>query len=390
MYLSGGTVITSGTITGGSGGAAVQFGTNAAKLIIDPGAVFNGLVAANATVADVLELSGTSPSFLTGVGMEFTNFNTIAVDAGADWLLAGTNHIGAGETLANNGKLAVDSSFSNSGTIVGGVTLLADATVANAAGASITNAASAAVYSAGSGVSLNNNGTIAGGVSGIELMGGGSVTNAASGSINGSGSGGGSGIYIRGGSGTVLNDGSITGSAPLGADGIFLGAGGSVTNAASGSITTNYSNGMGVDITGGAGTVINFGTIAAQTSVGLVLGGSVTNMAGASMLNVEIEGTTGVVTNYGAMGAISLMRSTIAWCWAPDSRYLDRSLLTRAPTIRWSLPQGHPPALYLASAPSSQISIPSRSMPAPRGSSRATLRAWPGSSAVSPSATRSR
>jgi hypothetical protein len=79
-FLNGGTLTNSRTIAGGSGfrggpaGAAVQFGTVAATLIVDPGARFNGQVVANAAAADVLMLAGTTAATLSGLGTSFINF----------------------------------------------------------------------------------------------------------------------------------------------------------------------------------------------------------------------------------------------------------------------------------------------------------------------------
>jgi hypothetical protein len=96
VFLDGGsTLITSGTISGGAGGTgtttgaagdAVQFGTVASTLIVDPGAVFNDKVVANASVHDVLELSGTQlGGTAITLGTEFTNFSTLDFAAGAAW-----------------------------------------------------------------------------------------------------------------------------------------------------------------------------------------------------------------------------------------------------------------------------------------------------------------
>jgi hypothetical protein len=91
--LNGGTLITSGTISGGVGGAgtsvgasgdAVQFGTATSTLIVDPGAVFNGQVVGNASVHDVLELSGTQVGGTAiTLGTQFTNFSMLEFAPGA-------------------------------------------------------------------------------------------------------------------------------------------------------------------------------------------------------------------------------------------------------------------------------------------------------------------
>jgi hypothetical protein len=126
VYLNGGTLITSGTITGGAGGSgnvagapgvAVQFGTVAATLVVDPGAVFNGQVAAGA--ADVLQLAGNTAGTLSGLGSNFTNFNTIDVNAGAKWTLSGANSLAGPSTvtIGNGGHLAIGGSLDVSGTV---------------------------------------------------------------------------------------------------------------------------------------------------------------------------------------------------------------------------------------------------------------------------------
>jgi Hint domain len=119
-----GTVVDSGTITSsnavGQGGpsgsyAAVVFGsTGSNRLVADPGAVFNGGVWAAAAGSNTLELASGNGS-LTNFDTDFVNFQTIDVDAGANWALTGTETFGAfeasetivaapGATLTYNGE----------------------------------------------------------------------------------------------------------------------------------------------------------------------------------------------------------------------------------------------------------------------------------------------
>jgi hypothetical protein len=125
VYISGGTLITSGTIAGGKGGSgtrsdgaagdAVQFGAVAATLIIDPGAVFDGLVAANVSVNDTLALAGTSAGAVAGLGTEFTGFTTLNEQAGANWALQGANTLASTTTLTDAGALTITGTLIDAG-----------------------------------------------------------------------------------------------------------------------------------------------------------------------------------------------------------------------------------------------------------------------------------
>ena len=78
-----------------------MFGSAAGTLVVDPGAVFNGLVVANAQVNDALVLGGTAASTLTGIGTAITGLNSIDFAAGSDWTIAGNAAgLAGGETIA--------------------------------------------------------------------------------------------------------------------------------------------------------------------------------------------------------------------------------------------------------------------------------------------------
>jgi hypothetical protein len=127
VRITGGTLVTSGTLIGGAGGVgnqtmgatgdAVQFGATAATLEIDPTAVFKGLVVANASVNDVLELAGTSAGTLAGLGSTFTNFSSVVETSGANWTLARLNVLAAGSTLQDAGRLSVTGTLSDAGAV---------------------------------------------------------------------------------------------------------------------------------------------------------------------------------------------------------------------------------------------------------------------------------
>jgi hypothetical protein len=117
VYIDGGTLTAAaGVIEGGqpgnygSQGDAVGFGTTAATLIVDPGALFTGDIAANSD--DALILGGTEAGTLSGFGTSITGFTTITENSGADWTLNGMIN-GAGTlTVGSDGVLSLDGTVS--------------------------------------------------------------------------------------------------------------------------------------------------------------------------------------------------------------------------------------------------------------------------------------
>ncbi len=89
VSISAGTLVNAGTITGAGGAYAVQFGSAASTLVVDPTAVFIGNVVANG-VNDVLVLGGTTAATLAGLGGQFTGFSTLDFSAGATWTVDST------------------------------------------------------------------------------------------------------------------------------------------------------------------------------------------------------------------------------------------------------------------------------------------------------------
>jgi hypothetical protein len=287
VYIDGGTLINAGTIGGGSGGGslfgaggaagdAVQFGSAAGTLVVDPGAVFDGLVVGNTQADDVLELGvgNGDQGTLSGLGSQYTGFSTFTEDSGANWLLAGSNSFGG--TAAIGGTLAIAGSLA----VSNGVSLTGRLTVE--AGASLGASYGAISVTASSGAYLLVHGTVAGGAggaqegtgaAGISLSGGmvmndGTVTGGSASGGFGQGRSGGVGISLSGGMAT--NDGTVTGgdggdgvtSGGNGGAGISLSGGGMATN--DGTVTggrgaLGSAGGAGVYIDGG--TLINAGTI---------------------------------------------------------------------------------------------------------------------------------
>ena len=116
----------------------------------------------------------------------------------------------------------------------------------------------------------------------------------------------GNAVFANTGPWTIENHGTIVGKGSNGS-GIYLGFGGSVTNAASASIAGGFE---GIVVIGGSGTVVNDGSIAATNGAGVKLqSGLITNAASASITG-SLDGivmgggstaSVGIVVNYGSI-----------------------------------------------------------------------------------------
>jgi hypothetical protein len=284
-----GTVENAGTISGTPD--AVQFAAGYAdRLIIDPGAVFYGIVdggnSPGAVAVSTLELaSGVSAGTLSGLGTQFIDFGQITVDPGASWVVAGSNVIGAGVTLTDDGTLIIAGSLVNSGALTGPLTLGAGGYLYNTYGGTIAGSGVAAVQATGLATVLNA-GLIDPADYGVYLAAGGTVTNVGGGTIVGTAAG----VKISGAPGTVINSGSIYGSGANGS-GVELVSGGTVANQYGGTIGGTL---YGVQ-SSNAATVTNSGTIGAGAVVGVGLAfGQVTNAATGT-----IAGTSSGIRIYG-------------------------------------------------------------------------------------------
>ncbi len=160
LLSSGGTVVNAGTVTG-SGGTAVSLGGTAnERLVVDPGAVFNGRVSGSTSASDALELaSGGSTGTLSGLGTNYANFASVTVDSGASWELIGTNTLAAAATLTNSGTLTLSgATFTDSGSLVNNGGLVLDPstlTVANMSGSGSVTISSGSVLDVLSGFARN-------------------------------------------------------------------------------------------------------------------------------------------------------------------------------------------------------------------------------------------
>ncbi len=200
------------------------------------------------------------------------------------------------------------------------VTLTSSPTTVTSGGSVETTSGNAIIGAAGnvpvSGWSIINAGTITTtgtATNGINLAAAGSITN--SGVIAGYNNG----VNVTGGAATVTNTGTIdssptkivNGSPNNLYDGLYLGAGGSVTNSGPGTIFGGIG---GIDIAGGLGTVTNTGLIETTTlqgnGVALENGGAVSNAGSTGIYGdfsgISVYGAAGVITNSAMIDAVGL------------------------------------------------------------------------------------
>ena len=117
--LAGGSVTNAGTIAGTGGKAIAFYGTASDQVIVDAGAVFTGAVVGSASASNTLELAAGGSGTLSGIGTNFVNFGTVAVDNGATWELTGANTLASGSTLTNNGTLTLSgATLSDAGSVI--------------------------------------------------------------------------------------------------------------------------------------------------------------------------------------------------------------------------------------------------------------------------------
>ncbi len=349
VYIAGGTLSNSGTISSGAPGSgeitlsvavdAVQFGSLAGTLVIAPGAVFNGAVAGNSSSDSIVlgyglgaPAGGGSPGTLAGLGTQFTGFSTVSVVHDGTWTIESgvatvdstafvdlsatdTLVLSGGGTLTNKllglGGLALsDGHFTldpKGGAFGAGIVLTgADLTVA--AGVSDTpttygmDAAAVAtaqtlvnagtLYGAG-GAYVATTGTVAGnGGGGVVFAAAGTITNTGtiSGGFGGSGGGASSNTAGIGGIGVVLGEGGAGSNSGLIRGG---GGGGALRTAGAGAAGVLLGGGAqfanaGIILGGDGGTgVVNGGAGGAGVSIG----------GGASLIN------TGVIAGGGGRPA---------------------------------------------------------------------------------------
>ncbi len=253
------------------------------KVVVDPGAVFTGNVVASAGSNDTLEFANNGATgTINGLGSHYSGFAQITVDSGANWYLAGTNTVGGGETLTNNGELhgtlAVSlGSMVNNGVLVGQINLAGNGSSLNNSGDIVGSGVVGTGY-----VTIANSGTISGSLEGVQLQGGGSLVDGAGGTILG----GVDGIYLAKG-GNVVNLGTIGGGSSYGVQFGYYSNGATLTNAGliSGSTTS-------VELMGSNDRLI--------IDPGAVFNGSVVATGANDTLELASAASTGVINGLGS------------------------------------------------------------------------------------------
>ena len=327
-----GTVVASGTIIGTSGTAVTLASGFANRLVDNPGAVFNGVVdggnAIGGAVVSTLELGAASlQGTLDGLGSNFFDFGNVVVDPGATWTLTGSNTLGVGATLTDEGALALSgATLINEGTetfgatagVVAALTLTgaarwlgASTLVDGGAGSGAISVLNQAVLGAGSvvlGAAAGSNGslTIADALSGfgansltVGQAGSGQLTveNQALAQVDGN-------IEVGAAAGATGNV-TVTGTqSALGIGGLFIvGDAGLATLAinAGGTVVTSAIFDGGVD--GGGGVVITTAGDAGGSGTTSSAGAVIANTASAANSSADV---TGAGSNWQIDGALSV------------------------------------------------------------------------------------
>jgi len=300
----GGTLINSGTITGTSG-IAVDFNSQSDRLVIDPGAVFNGIVSGG-TGVNIMELAaaGADIGTVSNIGVQYTNFGYVTIDSGAEWQINGA--IGSGVTVINHGALLAASSSLSTGTAASGLA---------ATGAIIANAS---LISGGDAYGLS-------GVAGIGVaLTGGSASNTGNiygGYAYGREGAGGAGVVLDGG--TLTNAGRITGGKLDVQSGNAPGAAGAGVLLQSGTLMTagTITGGIKTSTSAQADAVQFAGAATLIVETGAVFNGDVAASSSGDVL--EVSGTsaaalTGIGTEFTGFAQISFAAGA-AWTLAGNT-----------------------------------------------------------------------
>src|SRR5205814_9529486 len=108
VYLVGGssTITNAGTIIGTSG-TAVAFRGGGNRVIVEPGAVFGGIVNAGTSGGNnTLELGPNTGGAISSLAGTFVNFNSIVFDPGSNWQFGTATTIASGMRFTKAGPFA--------------------------------------------------------------------------------------------------------------------------------------------------------------------------------------------------------------------------------------------------------------------------------------------
>lgn len=134
VLFGGSTLTNSGTIHAGSmGNDAVQFSTGSnSKLIVDPGAVFYGVITGG---GGEIDLAGTSAGTLAGFdGISITNFASLQFETGADWTISGDSSADGLSGISNIGGFNTTDTIDLTGFVATSVAFASNQLVLTAAG----------------------------------------------------------------------------------------------------------------------------------------------------------------------------------------------------------------------------------------------------------------
>ena len=350
----GGTIVTVSNSGSVQGTGATSYGINNSGALTVTNAVAgqivgrtDGIVSAGGTITNsgligAGTLTGTTFTASTGnangtgAGILFTTGGAVTNNAGATIQGSTQTTFGGAQQagiVSQGGVLTID----NSGTIAGGVwgvTASGAVDITNRAG-SITGTTNNAIYAGGGvGSIVRNAATLTGGNAGIysdgaDLM----VINAAGATIRAVGAPNAanntvaSGIYASNTGAAITNGGTITNSI-AGGRGVNLAQGGTVTNNAGGVISATGATGTGVLATGGGLTLVNAGSIAGPTFAIQNTG------TGVSTLSLQAGSTTGAIQLGAADDAVTLFAGNAATSAAAVVATIDLGTGTNVIVVR--------------------------------------------------------
>lgn len=148
-YGVAGTVENSGTISGTSYAVDFAVSNSANRLIVDPGAVFNGAVSGGGGAMELAEgaETGTLGGAIGGSSQGFMNFSKLVVDSGAFWTLSGALQV-ATVQLSGSLEVALDTTSSPISFVGSGLLIIDN--VASFAGPTLAN------FRAGDAIEVHN------------------------------------------------------------------------------------------------------------------------------------------------------------------------------------------------------------------------------------------